>query len=106
MISSGLNSLNALVAAVQGVGMMFAPNDASDFVKVLDLSLSFLKEAYGCHNQIPSDDFRPPSPPTHIASVHCVTVAWEAHAYRCCALLMCRPISLACLASPASVNKC
>jgi hypothetical protein len=45
MISSGLNSLNALVAAVQGVGMTFAPNDASDFVKMLDLSLSFLKAA-------------------------------------------------------------
>ncbi|WP_157043589.1 hypothetical protein [Nitrobacter hamburgensis] len=35
-----------LAAAVQGVGRTFAPNDASDFVKMLDLSLSFLQAAW------------------------------------------------------------
>jgi hypothetical protein len=35
----------ALCAAIRGIGVTFAPNDASDFVKMLDLSLSFLKAA-------------------------------------------------------------
>jgi hypothetical protein len=35
----------ALCAAMRGIGVTFAPNDASDFVKMLDLSLSFLKAA-------------------------------------------------------------
>jgi hypothetical protein len=34
-----------LVASVQGVGSVFVPNDASDFMKMLDLSLSFLQAA-------------------------------------------------------------
>jgi hypothetical protein len=35
----------ALCAAIRGIGVTFAPNDASDFVKMLDLSLSFLQLA-------------------------------------------------------------
>ena len=35
----------ALAAAIRGVAVTFRPNDASDFVKMLDLSLSFLQAA-------------------------------------------------------------
>jgi hypothetical protein len=34
-----------LVAGIQGVGRTFAPSDASDFMRMLDLSLSFLQAA-------------------------------------------------------------
>lgn len=36
---------DALGRAIQGVGWTFTPTDASDFVKMLDLSLSFLQAA-------------------------------------------------------------
>jgi hypothetical protein len=32
-----------LAAMIQGTGFTFMPNDAADFVKMLDLSLSFLQ---------------------------------------------------------------
>jgi hypothetical protein len=35
----------ALGAALRGVGITFRPNDASDFVRMLDLSLSILRAA-------------------------------------------------------------
>ena len=36
---------DALGRAIQGVGWTFTPSDASDFMKMLDLSLSFLQAA-------------------------------------------------------------